>query len=453
MSNFYARSTDGSDSDNGTTWALAKANIAGGSGLISLMSGGDTGYVSQAHTGESYASSATITMPGSITSYTRLIAGNDGAAPPTADAGSKVPFSTTGASDLTLGGFGLIRGFSFTCGNANGLLASIYVCPGSSSRLRLESCDIIGNGTHTSSTVNIGAAGSSQDSEVDLVNTGLKFASGLAYGAFLAGTVRWNGGGFLSGTATPSSAIFVLGNGSRDGHLIAENLDWTSLSTSAVLFNISGANTSKALIRNTKFPASFTGAILYSAIGGIGMKVELRNCSTGTTIWRFWGEFYSGTIRDEPNATCSGADDAGSFTYKMTTLSNASELVPLELREIAFANASTGSAKTATVHFIHDSATALTDAEVWMEIHYSGTASTAYGSFGTCQRATPMATPANQATSTATFAGSVVSGMSNANKQKLAVTFTPQVAGDYIAKVFLAKASKTIYVDAVVAVS
>ena len=37
--------------------------------------------------------------------------------------------------------------------------------------------------------------------------------------------------------------------------------------------------------------------------------------------------------------------------------------------------------------------------------------------------------------------------MSNPNTQKLSVTITPQEAGYMQAKVYLAKASKTVYVD------
>lgn len=33
MADLYVRSTDGSDTDNGTTWALAKAGLSGAAGI------------------------------------------------------------------------------------------------------------------------------------------------------------------------------------------------------------------------------------------------------------------------------------------------------------------------------------------------------------------------------------------------------------------------------------
>jgi hypothetical protein len=55
-----------------------------------------------------------------------------------------------------------------------------------------------------------------------------------------------------------------------------------------------------------------------------------------------------------------------------------------------------------------------------------------------------LATAASQASSSATW---TTTGMSNANKQQLSVTFTPQEKGLIIARVCVAKSSYTLYVD------
>jgi hypothetical protein len=55
-----------------------------------------------------------------------------------------------------------------------------------------------------------------------------------------------------------------------------------------------------------------------------------------------------------------------------------------------------------------------------------------------------LTTPAAQTASTATW---TTTGLTTPNTQKLEVTFTPQKKGLVQARVVLAKASKTIYVD------
>jgi hypothetical protein len=56
MANLYVRSTDGNNSDNGTTWALAKATVAG---VAAIDAAGDTIYLSQDHN-ETTASSVSL---------------------------------------------------------------------------------------------------------------------------------------------------------------------------------------------------------------------------------------------------------------------------------------------------------------------------------------------------------------------------------------------------------
>mgnify|MGYP003394608494 FL=1 len=46
MADRYGRSTDGADGDGGTTWALAKATLAG---LAAIDAAGDRIFLSQAH--------------------------------------------------------------------------------------------------------------------------------------------------------------------------------------------------------------------------------------------------------------------------------------------------------------------------------------------------------------------------------------------------------------------
>src|SRR5690349_19716487 len=106
----YVRSTDGSNSDNGTTWALAKATIAG---LDAIDTAGDTLWVSQVHA-ESTSSAVTLSFAGTAAAPTKLMCGNDATEPPTAPAtGATVALSGGIGNSLTFGGYLYAYGISF----------------------------------------------------------------------------------------------------------------------------------------------------------------------------------------------------------------------------------------------------------------------------------------------------------------------------------------------------
>lgn len=75
MANFYVRSTDGSDADNGTTWALAKATLAG---ALNVATAGDTIFVSDNHA-ETQASAMTLSSQGTAASPVRILCADDSA--------------------------------------------------------------------------------------------------------------------------------------------------------------------------------------------------------------------------------------------------------------------------------------------------------------------------------------------------------------------------------------
>lgn len=457
MANKFQRSTDGSDSDDASTWALATATILGATGLISKMAAGDTGFASVQNTAESYAAAKTLTLPGTLANPGRLIAVDDTGDPssPTTDAATKPQIKTTGASNLVIIGNGLIRGFEFTCGN--GFNFATLAVGGSTSgagiRLLLENCDLIHADTHTSSVFQFGSNAATTGDFVSLLNCGIKLSTS-GNGIYCnGGRVRWNNCSFLAGTASPTTGLFLMGSASRDADLLVENTDFTQLSNTFIPYRNSGMTAAgKGLIRNSRFPSGWTppSSIVATAITSPCYVAELRNVSYGANVIRLWSERYAGSIRDDAGAVKTGgaADESGTgYTFKMVSNANTTELNPLVLEEI-YVPVSTGLgvAKSLTVDFVHDSATALTDADIWATVEYLGTSGSRLGS-NVSGRRHPLATPANHAASSATFTGSVITGMTNQNKQKLVVNFTPQVAGLYVLRVMLGKASKTVYVD------
>jgi hypothetical protein len=173
----------------------------------------------------------------------------------------------------------------------------------------------------------------------------------------------------------------------------------------------------------------------------------MYNCDSGTTNYRLWIETYAGSIKSETTLVKTGgaSDGTTALSWKLTTTANANETIaPLITDDMAIWIDSTGSTKTISVDILHNSATALTDAEVWLEIDYLGSSAQPLGTPASDKRATVLTTAANQTTSSATW---TTTGMTNPIKQKLEVTFTPNMKGFVYARVCLAKASYTIYVD------
>lgn len=170
------------------------------------------------------------------------------------------------------------------------------------------------------------------------------------------------------------------------------------------------------------------------------------NCDSADTHYTYRKHAQLGTIRDETTIVRTGGQDVDGtgISLKMVTNANAEfPMLTLDTFELQKEVTSVGSSVTATVEFLHDSVTALTDAEIWLDIQYLGTSGLPISSF-ISDGISVVVAPAAQASSSETW---TTTGMTNPNKQKLSVTFTPQEAGMIIATVRLAKASYTVYVD------
>jgi hypothetical protein len=118
-------------------------------------------------------------------------------------------------------------------------------------------------------------------------------------------------------------------------------------------------------------------------------------------------------------------------------------------------NDTTGVAKTVTVEFVHDTnvaagqgagtSFAFRDDEIWLEVEYLGASGSPLGTIIRDVKATPLTTAADQ---TSSSVGWTTTGMTTPVKQKLvSASFTPQQKGYIQCRVYVAKASKTIYVD------
>ena len=431
MADIYVRSTDGSDADNGSTWALAKATLVG---AAAIDAAGDTIYLSQSHAESGGA--VTAVFAGTMANPVKIIAGNDAAEPPTAVSSA----SLISSSSITLSGSYYLYGL--TLQSATSILPANQ---SASNSVTLDHCSLITTGTTGGGFFSIGSANNITQKAV-LLDCTYKFGGASNIGCATAGVVEIKGGSFISGTSTPSAGIFGGAADRTGAWLQISGLNMTNLASTVNIFR-TFISPGLFQIRNSKLPASWSGSLCNAVPLSTGQRFEMHNCDSGDTNYRLWVQEYSGSIKTETTLVRTGgaSDGTTGYSFKMATSANANAIVaPLVSPEVSIWNDTTGGSKTVTVEILHDSATNLTDGEIWLEVQYLGTSGVPLGSFISDAKADILATAADQATSSETW---TTTGMSNPNTQKLSVTFTPQEKGYLQAKVYLAKASKTVYVD------
>lgn len=437
MSNIYVRSTDGSDSDNGSTWALAKATTAG---AAAIDAAGDTIWVSQVHN-ESSASSITLALAGTRASPTRLLCGNDAAEPPTALATGGT-ITTTGTTNLTISGFVYCYGMVFNPGVTVSNVTTILTLANASGDWQtFEQCDFLVN----SGNGGVGmVVGGSTNNKVLFLNCRWKFKN-AGNGLQVNGQIHIKGGSIISGSNTSNN--FIRSFSTTGSLVLIEDFDFSNLATNFAFVGTNPISYAQVTVRNCKLPASWNGTI---APISAPTRISIYNCDSGNTNYRLWVEDYCGSIKSETTIVLSGGATDGTthISWKMTSTTNAAYMtVPLLSDYIAVWVPSLGSPsspKTFTIEILHDSTTNLKDNEVWVDVSYFNSPTSLISGFTSDCKADFVTASADQDTSTATW---TTTGLTNPKKQKLVVTFTPERVGFVYCRVALAKPSKTIYVD------
>jgi hypothetical protein len=176
-------------------------------------------------------------------------------------------------------------------------------------------------------------------------------------------------------------------------------------------------------------------------------KLRLYHSSSANRTYDFYEyDFVLGVSEDETTIVRTGgaSDGTTGISCKMVSSANCVEnIIALESIPITGWTSSTTS-KTFTVEGVWDSATNIQDDEIWMELEYPANNTDGLGAIAK-DKCAILGTPADQTASTETWTGT--GGFSNENKFKLSVTVTPGKAGPICARVYLAKASTTVYID------
>lgn len=450
MAILYVRSTDGNNADNGSTWALAKATLAG---AFAAASAGDIIYVSDNHA-ETQASAMTLTSPGTAASPCYVICVDDSAEPPTALA-TTATITTTGSNAIAIGaGYHYYYGITFTgatsgttgCVSLGASLTTPYA-------IILKNCALkSGSGLTSATWITLGSNSTSSDDQL------IKFNNVTMHSVHTSQALTINGGRFiwlntpsaLTGSTLPTT-LFHTATATQSNLILVKGVDFSALGSGKNLVQIGRANCSILKFVNCKLNASASIATgTHPGPGGI--LLELINCDSGDTNYFDYYQDYAGKITQETTIIRTGGATDGTTAHsrEMASSANANKFYPLYLprftNELCIWNETVGSSITLTVHIITDNVT-LTDQECWLEVEYLGTSASTLSSFSDdADSDTDLllgGSASNQATSTETW---TTTGLTTPVKQQLSVTITPQEKGPIRCKVALAKPSTTVYV-------
>lgn len=444
MATLYVRFTDGNDGDNGSTWALAKATLAG---AFAAAVAGDTIWVSDNHA-ETQASAMTLASPGTAASPVRVLCGDDAAQPPTALA-TTATITTTGTNNIAItSGYTYYYGISFNAGTGAGA-GNIIIGSTSTFGNWFESCALKLNGTNTASAITFGTqANSTDDLFHDLYNTTVSFGS-VGQSIIVFGNVRWRATSSVVAGSVPTTLF--EGSAGNAGRVDCIGLDFSAVGSGKNLIDGALANWNRYTFVDCKLDSAVT-RVTGTIPGQGGIEALFVNCAGADTNYDFYRQIYQATETHETTIVKSGgaSDGTTSFSRKIVTTANAKVFSPYQSLPIAVWNETTGSAITLTVEVVTDNVT-LTDAEAWLEVEYLGTSGFPLGLFARDRVADQfLGTPANQTTSSVTW---TTTGLGTPVKQALAVTVTPQEKGLIRCRVCVAKASTTVYYDPYVTVS
>jgi hypothetical protein len=439
---------------SGTTpnWSFATCFLAY---ATSIAATGDTIYVSQAHSENSSSNNVSVCTFGftssALTGPVIIQCANDGAAPPTASALTGVVANTSTGAYIFNGNL-YCYGLTFKPGNGSSSNSPGITLANTASNYQLfDNCTFDLNTTGSAAVFNWGS--SSGPGLVVWLSVNVNFGS-TGQGFQTDGVIckfRWNGG------ITSGSAITALFNniGGRAQDIEVSGVNLSSMASSANIETVATAQGGgRKLIRGCILPSAWSGSPITGTLTSLQtsrVEMYLYDVSSGTANNKVWIKDYTGEITTEGTIVRVGgatAPDGTQMSWKFVSTANTTfpfvSLFSTEYMELVTWVNDTNS-HTYTVSTIFDNATGLTNAQMWMEAFVLNNTAPLYAVLST--RANDvLATPStNSSDSGSTWNGT--GGFSNPNKQKMSITFTAAIKGPILFRIFLAKASTTVYVD------
>lgn len=448
MADIYVRSGGDAGAWTGTSASLAAATTAD--------SAGDVIYVASDHA-ESNATAQTWACAGTSAGPTKIICATTAAAPPTATATSGT-CATTGNSNITLTGWFYLYGLTITAGSgANASPLSIVGANAQESVI--EACALKSGGT-SSAQIRLGSTSTTaQPARITLRSTDVYLSNASSMMLVAGAALNWVGGSVLTGSAAATSGLIRTGASGLHGSIKVSGVDFTHVGVTGYIIGKISNGHAMVHLYDCKLPAFTTGGV-YTGTLQSGDRISMYNCDSAdptTNVCRLAIHDYFGSILSDTSVYADdGVDDGGGvgYSWKMTTSADAEFPHQLLISdEIVRWNDTTGSAITVSVEIAHDGASAFKDNEAWLEVLYIGASGTPLGTWTSdrCSNLNLNSEAAAQSAGSATWTGDSGTGPNGSttwNLLKLSpASFTPNEKGFIHARVCVAVASKTIYVD------
>jgi hypothetical protein len=432
MPNIYVNSADGLDADNGSTWALAKATLAG---AAAIDAAGDTIFIKNTHS--QTGAGTTHAFAGTAGNPVRVLSVSDSNEPATTLAtGATINANATNGGSYT--GSAYVYGLLLSSSQAAS--GGITFNSGTGQSQEWDTCTFRLTANDNRPQYAIGPT-SGAPVRTTFRNCAFRFGhasqtllNNMSNTDFIGCSIE------SGGTAASTFLVFSNDRGSA-GRVRFMGCDFANLATAATLCTMNADSYVEFI--NCKLPASWSGTVAGTMT--VGSRAAMYNCDAGDTNYRLQIEDYAGTIRSETTIVLSGGASDGTtpLSWRMAGNANTNELANVLYSDwIAVWNEDTGASKTMTIEVITDGVT-LTDATAWLEVMHMGTSGFPLGTIVRDKRAGVLTSAANQTSSSATW---TTTGLASPVKQKLEATFTPQEKGVVYARVALA-ANAVVYVD------
>ena len=382
---------------------------------------------------------------GTVAKPNQYLSTSSASAPPTScTAGASI--ATTGANAITIKGFGYYYGITFSAAgggsNADGFT---ILNAGTTGSIYFESCTFALASTSSTQVTLIGNGGGGVDADnfANFLNCIFTFgATGQTF-KLEACNINIVGGSVAATGSVPTTLLTLVNEASNQ--TVIRGCDLSAITGTLCALGVS--TMAEVTLENCKLGSGVTMSSGSNPSPG-GPYFRLHNCDSGSKNYRFYEGDYTGTIQQETTivdntTTCSNGTQQ--FSWNIATTADVAFGQPYVSPEIAQWCALTTGSYTATIQI--NSNIALTNAQIWMELEYFGSASFPIASVVNSRAADAITTPSTYTTSSDSWGGS------ETHQQYMRVTFSPAMAGPVKVRIYVADPSITVYVNPLIIIS
>ena len=431
----YYVAGDGSNTSPYDTWAKAATSFA--TAVTAASTDGDIIYVDQGFS-ETNSADTVYTFQNNV----QVICSNDKANAPPQTLGVMGSGNCIGgnvAYQITLSGAFTVYFYGMTFRVGLTLTDQLMINSTSGGHFTFERCRLWQNSTSISPNILIGPGTSGALAKSIFIDCDFVFNSA-------AQTISFYRYLELLGCTVSGAVLTTVFESNFNGSIVmADGCDFSSNATTLIVPASNGMT--DAVFSNCKLG---TGIALYSGSVPLLGGIECWNCAAGDQHYHVRHENKLGALVCDTGIYANdGAsyDGTNRVSWKIVTTASASFNVPYQSPWVDVYHDGT-SAITPYLEILRDgSATAFTDAEVWVEFSYQGTTGSTRATIVRDKKGL-LASAANQ-TASSLGASDWTGENATAWFGKLApnASFTPAEIGHIRARVCVGAASATVYVD------